>query len=140
MDSNKEMILGEIKLLPCGARNKNHKCVKCQQCGNLFYKTLSNIRRRPANYCSILCSNKALSAKNTLDNPSRLRKNRYPKTECGLCGYNKYPDILEFHHKDRDRNNNTKENIIVLCPNCHMEEHFIAGDGPWSNIGKLNND
>ena len=35
--------------------------------------------------------------------------------------------ILQFHHKDGNSNNNSPENIQVLCPNCHaMTENYMA--------------
>lgn len=30
---------------------------------------------------------------------------------------------LHMHHKDRDRWNNCRENVQLLCPKCHMELH-----------------
>lgn len=41
---------------------------------------------------------------------------------CEHCGYDVL-DICEVHHIDRDRNNNTPSNLIVLCPNCHTSVH-----------------
>ena len=42
---------------------------------------------------------------------------------CTICGFNKTrPDgtiILQIDHVDGDRKNNSKENLRVLCPNCH---------------------
>lgn len=43
---------------------------------------------------------------------------------CERCGYSKY-EILQVHHKDRDRNNNDLENLELICPNCHFEEHYL---------------
>jgi len=43
---------------------------------------------------------------------------------CERCDYNKH-QILEVHHKDRDRSNNTLENLALICPNCHAEEHYL---------------
>jgi 5-methylcytosine-specific restriction endonuclease McrA len=43
--------------------------------------------------------------------------------KCERCGYDKYPDILEVHHKDRVRKNGESGNLELLCPNCHTEEH-----------------
>jgi len=43
---------------------------------------------------------------------------------CGRCTYNKY-EILQVHHKDRNRKNNKFENLELICPNCHYEEHFL---------------
>ena len=28
-----------------------------------------------------------------------------------------------IHHKDRNRKNNTKDNLVYLCPSCHSKEH-----------------
>ena len=40
--------------------------------------------------------------------------------KCERCGSTKNVDV---HHKDGDRNNNTPENIALLCRSCHMKEH-----------------
>lgn len=44
--------------------------------------------------------------------------------QCSQCGWhelnpytNKAP--LEIHHKDGNSQNNTEENLVLLCPNCH---------------------
>lgn len=42
---------------------------------------------------------------------------------CNRCHYDKNLDVLEVHHKDRDRANNHISNLEVLCKNCHHEEH-----------------
>lgn len=61
--------------------------------------------------------------------------------QCEICGYNKYPEILMFHHKDKERKSEgvnilmkTLKNIEIikkeiekcrlLCPNCHSEVHL----------------
>ncbi len=43
--------------------------------------------------------------------------------KCERCGFNKF-EILEIHHKDRDRRHNTLRNLELICPNCHAEEHY----------------
>jgi len=48
---------------------------------------------------------------------------------CTQCGFNKAREngqsILEIDHIDGDHTNNTKENLRVLCPNCHaMTSNF----------------
>ena len=45
-------------------------------------------------------------------------------TTCERCEYGKQ-EILHVHHKDRDRNHNDFENLELLCPNCHAEEHYL---------------
>ena len=39
---------------------------------------------------------------------------------CERCGSKKNIDV---HHKDRNRNNNTPNNLELLCRSCHMKEH-----------------
>ena len=43
------------------------------------------------------------------------------KNECAVCGWNEDIDILQVHHIDENRSNNHIENLIILCPNCHMK-------------------
>jgi len=42
---------------------------------------------------------------------------------CTQCGFNKTRDcggcILEIDHIDGDHTNNTRDNLRILCPNCH---------------------
>lgn len=39
--------------------------------------------------------------------------------ECGLSEWRDKPLPLEVDHRDGDRANNTRENLIGICPNCH---------------------
>jgi len=67
------------------------------------------------------------------------------KKQCSICGYNKCVEALEFHHTNPDEKDGTlsqysrrvfspavKEKIdkemskcVVLCSNCHREQHFL---------------
>ena len=62
------------------------------------------------------------------------------QTGCSKCGYNKHPCALDFHHielktknvarlgKDAVSLDSLKEEMskcIVLCANCHREEHYL---------------
>ena len=38
---------------------------------------------------------------------------------CGVAEWNGAPVVLELDHIDGVRNNNTRENLRLLCPNCH---------------------
>ncbi len=44
-----------------------------------------------------------------------------------VMGYrqNEHTCILVVHHKDKNRENNTIENLEVLCPNCHAIRHIV---------------
>ena len=64
-----------------------------------------------------------------------LREIHYNK--CQLCGWgelNIYTGIvpLEVHHIDNDPDNNTEDNLELLCPNCH------SLTGNWKGANKKN--
>ena len=44
--------------------------------------------------------------------------------KCERCDYNTV-EILQVHHKDRDRKNNSFDNLEIICPNCHSLEHYF---------------
>src|SRR3989338_1620840 len=54
----------------------------------------------------------------------KLQLLRIRGKNCERCGYNKF-EILQVHHKNRDRNNNDLGNLELICPNCHYEEHLL---------------
>lgn len=63
------------------------------------------------------------------NNKAWNRKNRYNISNelyeeitesCSLCGFNK---IVELHHIDENRKNNSRENLVGLCPNHHKMLH-----------------
>ena len=43
---------------------------------------------------------------------------------CERCGYTK-KEILNVHHKDKNKQNNDLKNLELLCPNCHAEKHYL---------------
>lgn len=52
---------------------------------------------------------------------------------CEVCSYSTYTEILQVHHRDYNRENNTIENLQILCPNCHMTHHFLTKTGFWAS-------
>ncbi len=50
--------------------------------------------------------------------------------ECEKCGFDKF-QILHVHHKDRNRLNNSLNNLELICPNCHYAEHYL--EKSWLN-------
>jgi hypothetical protein len=50
------------------------------------------------------------------------------KPTCEMCGGT---SRLGLHHKDRDRTNNSPENLQTLCPSCHTRLHWVEDKAPW---------
>lgn len=45
--------------------------------------------------------------------------------KCERCNYSK-AEILQIHHKNRNRDDNRLSNLELICPNCHYEEHHLS--------------
>lgn len=101
----------------------------CLICGTLIISSLNK------KTCSRACSNKnraGIKYKLNFPRKSKVANERGLKlrliaqrgTKCERCNYLKI-EILQVHHKDRDRNNNDLENLELICPNCHFEEHYF---------------
>jgi hypothetical protein len=54
-------------------------------------------------------------------------------SKCCRCGYNKYLEVLEFHHlnsKEKENQNDFRRKgfdlskVMLLCANCHKEQHL----------------
>jgi predicted RNA-binding Zn-ribbon protein involved in translation (DUF1610 family) len=94
----------------------------CVHCGVKFLGAPSHNRK----YCSKACVNKASKDqwKPTFTTVRKKMAARGLLLACEQCGYDTHPEILGVHHKDRNRKNNDRSNLQVLCPNCHSIEHM----------------
>ena len=101
----------------------------CVVCGTLILAT------KNAKTCSRACANtNRKGIKYKLGRPKRdkVKTQRFLKirlihqrgTMCERCKYPKI-EILQVHHKDRNRKNNELDNLELICPNCHAEEHYL---------------
>lgn len=129
-------------------KDKSHN-VKCSLCQSDFYA--SNKRKREAKsgflFCSRDCKNKAQAIGSGFDSmlPShygsskggnsttyrRIAFDHYP-AHCRDCGWNLCVEVLDVHHLDLDRTNNSPENLVILCPTCHVLRHFLQKNGRYS--------
>ena len=62
----------------------------------------------------------------------KLLQEGFIKDECSECGlppiWNNKKLVLQLDHIDGDRLNNSRENLRLLCPNCHAQtETFSIG-------------
>lgn len=109
------------------------KCFNCNKPIKKFKREIKNSKTGNV-YCSKSCAvskNNVLFKRNT-NHPNYttgkssyrikiLREIKNPK--CNRCGFNKNIKALHIHHIDRNRDNNEKENLEILCANCHYIEH-----------------
>ena len=147
---------GRFCSVSCGSkyriRVKTGDIITCVMCGGHKYKTKSKIKSKSKlNFCSRRCKELAQRRKSSyyhLLSPHKNKEvmgvNTYRKDfmdslteiKCNRCEYNKLIEILEVHHKNRNRKDNHFKNLELLCPNCHKEEHFKKKDGWYSTSKK----
>lgn len=105
----------------------------CLVCGNLI------LARHNKKTCSRACANKHRAGiKYKIGRPTKdkvtslkalkLRLLHERGNACERCGYSKI-EILQIHHIDRNPQNNNLDNLSLICPNCHFEEHYL--DKSW---------
>ena len=100
----------------------------CTVCGKPI---LANLHKKT---CSRACANvQRVGIKYRVGSPNdkvksqqalKVRLLRERGERCQRCGYSK-PEILQVHHRDRNRNHNVLANLELICPNCHCEEHYL---------------
>lgn len=118
---------------------ENHKCPKCSEvvkvklkcayCGKEFERYVSRLKDNKSGYyyCSKKCGNRhknKLRAENgEWDNSLNYRLKAFEKLPhyCAVCHWNEDERILEVHHKDENRANNSLDNLCILCPICHRK-------------------
>ena len=103
------------------------KEIACVVCGEFM---LSSLNKKT---CSRACANRRRSGtvyhrgkpddKVTAQRALKIRLFRKRGLVCERCGYGVY-QILQVHHKDRNRKNNLLSNLELICPNCHYAEHY----------------
>ncbi len=99
----------------------------CAVCGKAI---LASLHRKT---CSRTCSNTHRAGiKYKVNSPHdqvkyqqglKIQLLRARGKNCERCGYTKF-EILQVHHKNRNRKDNSLDNLELICPNCHCEEHY----------------
>ena len=105
--------------------------VCCSSCEKIFLKKHSEILKSLNHFCSRSCSisfsnKKRLGSNhpNWKDTPNQYREKalRNYEQKCFFCNYN-IVEVLQVHHIDHNRSNNKLDNLVLLCPTCHVEVH-----------------
>lgn len=96
----------------------------CPVCGKSFQTKEGH--KKEQHTCSRSCSNTHFSYRR--NKPENFKNYRticffYWEKKCILCGFDK---VVEVHHLDHDNKNNSKENLIPVCPNHHQMIHTKA--------------
>lgn len=117
--------------------------VSCAHCGKSFYKTES--KKALSKSGLFFCSRKHKEAAQRIGGIREIMPYHYGTSlkdyrtkafaalppSCNVCGYDVHPEILEVHHKDCNHDNNSIENLQIICPTCHAEHHFTNRTGKW---------
>lgn len=111
----------------------NRKEKPCLVCGLPILSRYNKLTcsRRCANIHRVGIKYKINRPKDKVKN-AKILKIRLVKLKggrCERCGYDKI-GVLQVHHKNRRRENNEMDNLELLCPNCHFEDHFLFGKKP----------
>lgn len=107
-----------------GKKNIKYERIEkiCPVCDKKFETHLG--ARKEKTTCSHSCSNTYFRAGknngNWSDDSYRSTCFFYHKKECIICGENK---IVEVHHMDENKKNNSPENLVPLCPTHHQYWH-----------------
>ena len=95
------------------------KKIICRRCRRELYHHAKGYCGGCYNFLFHLEKNKSENIKKwyNLDYESYLKITK----ECIICGFDK---AVELHHIDRNHSNNSKENLVGICPNHHKMIHM----------------
>lgn len=113
---------------------KEHPCVVCEK------PILAGENKKT---CSRSCANSNRAGieyktgrkkdKVTTGRAIKLRVIELRGPSCERCHYNK-TEILQVHHKNRNHEDNALDNLELICPNCHYEEHYLEKSWLGGNV------
>jgi len=92
---------------------------KCLCCGDSFTTEARDSNKQVT--CSRACSNTYFRTRDGA-HTYRTRALKHYGCKCAVCGFDNILAI-EVHHIDKNRQNNSIENLKILCANCHRVEH-----------------
>ena len=103
----------------CSNANKKISVyVKCGYCDASLERNPSQLSK--SKYGDFYCNREHKELAQSVGRYSyRTRALDLYEAICAICGYNAERLVLDVHHIDRDRDNGSDENLIVLCPTCH---------------------
>lgn len=131
-------------------RRKKYQVFSCEVCGNTFELVPWRVSMcikvgKVPRFCGPSCRAKALVGENSssylhfkvsgnfVGQTASWWKRKLIKEvrKCEQCGWNEHPEILTLHHRDRNKKNNVRKNLRLLCPNCHDWKHYKTKSGNY---------
>lgn len=88
---------------------------ECKICKKSF-EDKANYRK----YCSLECCIKVDEERNQRYRDEKRLGLIAKYGSCIFCG----DDNFQIHHKDMDKSNNNKNNLVPLCVKCHAKVHY----------------
>jgi len=100
----------------------------CLNCSKENDESGSKINKYCDNKCQKEYEYKQAIAQWDIKPPGKAAIKRYLAetfgSKCSVCSideWNSKPIVLELEHKDGNSENNSKENVCLICPNCHSQ-------------------
>ena len=93
-----------------------------------------NYKTSYVNVSEYLNSNKKIG---TYALKKKLLKENLIENKCAICGLTEWrnkPITLQLHHIDGNPNNNSLDNLQLLCPNCHSQTDNYCGSANAKQI------
>ncbi|KKK46739.1 hypothetical protein LCGC14_3162230 [marine sediment metagenome] len=139
----------------CSAKGRRNRIeIPCGYCGKKIRKTKRRLSKSKSGlvFCSrehkdwaqrIDSGVKEVQPSHYGDGKSSYRKRALQEygSKCVGCNYCELEDMLDVHHIDKDRENNSLTNLVVLCVFCHAlitrglvkitDERKLIREGPW---------
>lgn len=94
---------------------KNQRTTLCSSCQAIAFKEKHRTKpKRGETFLARKTVRKHVHARTYRD-----KALHYYGEKCSTCGFDEHVLLLDVHHIDEDRNNNSLENLQVLCVMCH---------------------
>lgn len=109
----------------CYHRSQKGRGSQEYECATCHVKFMGSPSKR-YKFCTPKCRGLYQRSTESYGNTANLRKfwkKRNIIQKCEICGYDEVKEILGIHHKDENRKNNKRENLLIVCPNCHSLIH-----------------